>query len=32
MQTISLADFEKVELRVGRVLSAVPFPEARTPA
>jgi tRNA-binding protein len=32
MDTISWADFEKVELRVGRVLSAVDFPEARKPA
>lgn len=30
--TISWEDFEKVELRVGRVLSARPFPEARKPA
>lgn len=29
---ISWKDFEKVELRVGRVLSAEPFPEARKPA
>ena len=29
---ISWKDFEKVELRVGRVLSADPFPEARKPA
>jgi tRNA-binding protein len=32
MQTISWGDFEKVELRVGRILSATPFPEARKPA
>lgn len=32
MQTISWDDFTKVELRVGRVLSAAPFPEARKPA
>jgi|SRR5210317_654058 len=30
--TISWEEFEKVELRVGRVLSARPFPEARKPA
>ena len=30
--TISWEDFENVELRVGRVLSARPFPEARKPA
>ncbi len=29
---ISWEDFEKVELRVGRVVSARPFPEARKPA
>jgi tRNA-binding protein len=29
---ISWEEFEKVELRVGRVLSARPFPEARKPA
>jgi len=32
MQTISWGDFEKVELRVGKVVAAVPFPEARKPA
>ena len=29
---ISWDDFEKVELRVGRVLTARDFPEARKPA
>ncbi len=32
MQQIGWDDFTKVELRVGRVLSAEPFPEARKPA
>jgi tRNA-binding protein len=32
VQTISWDEFEKVELRVGRVLSAKVFQEARTPA
>ena len=32
MQTIQWDDFIKVELRVGRVLSAEPFPQARKPA
>jgi len=32
MQTISWNDFEKVELRVGRIVAADPFPEARKPA
>lgn len=32
METISWSDFEKVELRVGTVLEAVDFPEARKPA
>jgi tRNA-binding protein len=31
-QTISWEDFTRVELRVGRVLSASPFPQARKPA
>src|SRR5699024_4730784 len=29
---IDLKDFEKVDLRIGTVISAKPFPEARTPA
>ena len=30
--TIDLSDFERVDIRVGRVLEAQPFPEARKPA
>lgn len=32
MQMISWSDFEKVELRVGKVVAAAPLPEARRPA
>ncbi|MCH9647369.1 MAG: tRNA-binding protein [Deltaproteobacteria bacterium] len=32
MEQISWADFEKVELRVGRIVDADSFPEARKPA
>jgi tRNA-binding protein len=29
---ISIGEFERVEMRVGRILAARPFPEARKPA
>ncbi|HEY9287225.1 MAG TPA: tRNA-binding protein [Candidatus Dormibacteraeota bacterium] len=29
---IDVADFQRVEMRVGRVIEALPFPEARKPA
>lgn len=32
METISWADFERVELRVGMILEVEDFPEARKPA
>lgn len=32
MKTISWAEFEQVELRVGTITRVEPFPEARTPA
>lgn len=32
MQTITWDDFSKVELRVGRILTATVFPQARKPA
>ena len=32
MEQISWSDFEKVELRVGRIERAEPFPEAQRPA
>ncbi|OAV44640.1 tRNA-binding protein [Lewinella sp. 4G2] len=31
-QPLSWAEFERVEMRVGTVLSAKPFPEARNPS
>lgn len=32
METIAWDDFARVELRVGRIVEAAPFPEARKPA
>ncbi|ARP76242.1 tRNA-binding protein [Bordetella genomosp. 6] len=32
MELIDWTDFAKVELRVGRIVQALPFPEARRPA
>ena len=32
MNAISWSDFERVELRVGTIVEALPFPEARKPA
>ncbi|MDB5110362.1 MAG: tRNA-binding protein [Mucilaginibacter sp.] len=32
MELISWNDFEKVELRIGTILEAIDFPEARKPA
>ena len=32
METITWDEFAKVELRVGKIISAKPFPEARKPA
>ncbi|SFZ81376.1 tRNA-binding protein [Devosia enhydra] len=31
-ETISYADFERVDIRIGTVMEARPFPEARKPA
>jgi tRNA-binding protein len=31
-ETITYADFEKIEIRTGTIVEATPFPEARKPA
>jgi tRNA-binding protein len=32
METIAWADFEKIDIRVGTILSAIEFPNAKKPA
>jgi tRNA-binding protein len=32
METITWNDFEKVEMRIGTIIEALPFPEAKKPA
>lgn len=31
-ETITYADFERVDIRIGTIVEALPFPEARKPA